>query len=83
MIAFPSLPRFDHMCFILLQELADHTAEVNVQHETLDETFTFYDSISGRLHVYQVCKTIPSSVSLPLLPVQYSCVSANYNTFHH
>lgn len=54
LIAVPS-PRFDQMCFLLLQELADHTAEVNVQHETLDGTSTFYDSISGRLHIYQVC----------------------------
>lgn len=45
--------------FYLLQELADHTAEVNIQHETLDGMFTFYDSISGRLHIYQVRRPLP------------------------
>ncbi|XP_070018488.1 uncharacterized protein [Nicotiana sylvestris] len=45
-----------------LAELADHTAEVNIQHETLDGVFTFYDSISGRLHIYQV-----ASVTFDLL----------------
>ncbi|XP_060196645.1 uncharacterized protein LOC132625973 isoform X2 [Lycium barbarum] len=46
----------------LHKELADHTAEVNVQHETLDGTFTFYDSTSGKLHIYQV-----ASVTFDLL----------------
>lgn len=45
-----------HVLSMSLQELADHTAEVNVQHETLDGMFTFYDSTSGKLHIYQVCK---------------------------
>lgn len=58
----PFLSKSDPLIMALQKELADHTAEVNVQHETLDETFTFYDSISGRLHVYQV-----ASVTFDLL----------------
>ncbi|KAK8566382.1 hypothetical protein V6N13_002094 [Hibiscus sabdariffa] len=36
-----------------LAELADHTDEVNVQHEILEGMFTFYDSTSARLNIYQ------------------------------
>ena len=36
------------------QELAEHTAEVNVQHENLDGIFTFYDSVKATLYIYQV-----------------------------
>ncbi|PHT48305.1 hypothetical protein CQW23_12513 [Capsicum baccatum] len=38
----------------LEKELANHTAEVDVQHKTLDGMFTFYNSTSGKLHIYQV-----------------------------
>ncbi|MCD7467490.1 hypothetical protein HAX54_004949 [Datura stramonium] len=58
----PFLSKNDPLIMALQKELADHTAEVNIQHETLDGTFTFYDSISGRLHVYQV-----ASVTFDLL----------------
>ncbi|PHT69056.1 hypothetical protein T459_28543 [Capsicum annuum] len=50
----PFLSKNDPLIMALQKELADHTTEVSIQHETLDGTFTFYDSISGRLHVYQV-----------------------------
>ncbi|KAA3490285.1 nicalin-1-like [Gossypium australe] len=46
----------------LLQELADHTDEVNMQHEVLEGVFTFYDSTSARLNIYQV-----ASVTFDLL----------------
>ncbi|CAA2981338.1 CASP-like protein 1 [Olea europaea subsp. europaea] len=46
----------------LKKELADHTIEVNVQQEVLDGIFTFYDSTTGRLHIYQV-----ASVTFDLL----------------
>ncbi|XP_009595187.1 uncharacterized protein LOC107811571 [Nicotiana tabacum] len=58
----PFLPKNDPLIMALQKELADHTAEVNIQHETLDGMFTFYDSISGRLHIYQV-----ASVTFDLL----------------
>ncbi|KAF9597920.1 hypothetical protein IFM89_022584 [Coptis chinensis] len=37
-----------------LQELGDHTAEVNVQQDVLDGIFTFYDSTTAKLTIYQV-----------------------------
>ncbi|CAN4119190.1 unnamed protein product [Withania somnifera] len=58
----PFLSKNDPLIMALQKELADHTAEVNTQHEMLDGIFTFYDSISGRLHVYQV-----ASVTFDLL----------------
>ncbi|KAG5629238.1 hypothetical protein H5410_000955 [Solanum commersonii] len=58
----PFLSKNDPLIKALEKELADHTAEVNVQHETLDGTFTFYDSTSGKLHIYQV-----ASVTFDLL----------------
>ncbi|KAJ8552014.1 hypothetical protein K7X08_028457 [Anisodus acutangulus] len=58
----PFLSKNDPLIMALQKELADHTAEMNIQHETLDGTFTFYDSISGKLHVYQV-----ASVTFDLL----------------
>lgn len=36
------------------QELEDYTAEVSVQHESLEGSFTFYDSIKASLNIYQV-----------------------------
>ncbi|TMW92364.1 hypothetical protein EJD97_013158 [Solanum chilense] len=58
----PFLSKNDPIIKALEKELADHTAEMNVQHETLDGTFTFYDSTSGKLHIYQV-----ASVTFDLL----------------
>ncbi|KAG8387470.1 hypothetical protein BUALT_Bualt02G0024600 [Buddleja alternifolia] len=58
----PFLPKNDPLVMALKKELADHTVEVNVQQEVLDEVFTFYDSISDRLHIYQV-----ASVTFDLL----------------
>ncbi|XWS71444.1 hypothetical protein CRYUN_Cryun03dG0138400 [Craigia yunnanensis] len=37
-----------------LVELANHADEENVQHEILEGIFTFYDSTSARLNIYQV-----------------------------
>ncbi|KAG8371150.1 hypothetical protein BUALT_Bualt13G0056800 [Buddleja alternifolia] len=50
----PFLSKNDPLIVALKKELADHTVEVNVQHEVLDGMFTFYDSTSGKLHIYQV-----------------------------
>ncbi|KAF3633759.1 putative E3 ubiquitin-protein ligase PUB23-like [Capsicum annuum] len=58
----PFLSKNDPLIKALEKELADHTAEVNVQHEILDGMFTFYDSTSGKLHIYQV-----ASVTFDLL----------------
>ncbi|KAK6138196.1 hypothetical protein DH2020_028080 [Rehmannia glutinosa] len=49
----PFLSKSDPLIVALKKELADHTVEVNVQQELLDGMFTFYDSTSGRLHIYQ------------------------------
>ncbi|GFP92272.1 nicalin [Phtheirospermum japonicum] len=45
--------KLDFVFLSLRKELADHTVEVSVQNEVLDGIFTFYDSTSGRLHIYQ------------------------------
>ena len=45
---------FCRLIFIFWQELADHTVEVNVQHEVLDGMFTFYDITKAKLNIYQV-----------------------------
>ncbi|KAL0460805.1 UNVERIFIED_CONTAM: Nicalin-1 [Sesamum latifolium] len=58
----PFLSKNDPLIMALKQELADHTVEVNIQQEVLDGMFTFYDSTSGRLHIYQV-----ASVTFDLL----------------
>lgn len=58
----PFLSKNDPLVMALKKELADHTVEVNVQHEVLDEMFTFYDATSSRLHIYQV-----ASVTFDLL----------------
>lgn len=50
----PFLSKNDPLITALKKELEDHTAEVRVQHEVLDGMFTFYDSTSSRLHIYQV-----------------------------
>ncbi|XP_059627719.1 uncharacterized protein LOC132270556 isoform X2 [Cornus florida] len=58
----PFLSKNDPFIMALKKELADHTVEVNLQHEVLDEMFTFYDSTSAKLYVYQV-----ASVTFDLL----------------
>ncbi|KAK4441308.1 Nicalin-1 [Sesamum alatum] len=58
----PLLSKNDPLIMALKKELADHTVEVNIQQEVLDGMFTFYDSTSGRLHIYQV-----ASVTFDLL----------------
>lgn len=58
----PFLSKKNPLIVALKRELEDHTVEVNVQQEPLDEMFTFYDSISGKLHIYQV-----ASVTFDLL----------------
>ncbi|EYU36051.1 hypothetical protein ABFS82_14G231400 [Erythranthe guttata] len=58
----PFLAKNDPLIMALKKELADHTVEVNVQQEPLDGMFTFYDSTSGKLHIYQV-----ASVTFDLL----------------
>ncbi|XP_057534273.1 uncharacterized protein LOC130812718 [Amaranthus tricolor] len=58
----PFLPKTDPLINALSKELAEHTAEVNVQHENLDGIFTFYDSVKATLYIYQV-----ASVTFDLL----------------
>ncbi|KAB2028189.1 hypothetical protein ERO13_D05G082500v2 [Gossypium hirsutum] len=58
----PFLSKNDPFVMALQKELADHTDEVNMQHEVLEGVFTFYDSTSARLNIYQV-----ASVTFDLL----------------
>ncbi|XP_057956567.1 uncharacterized protein LOC131149818 [Malania oleifera] len=58
----PFLTKTDPFIMALKQELAQHTVEVNVQHEMIDGMFTFFDSIRARLYIYQV-----ASVTFDLL----------------
>ncbi|KAF8403337.1 hypothetical protein HHK36_011439 [Tetracentron sinense] len=58
----PFLSKADPFIMALKKELAEHTVEVNVQHEVLDGMFTFYDSMKARLNIYQV-----ASVTFDLL----------------
>ncbi|OMO59914.1 Nicastrin [Corchorus olitorius] len=58
----PFLSKNDPFIMALKKELADHTDEVNVQNEVLEGLFTFYDSTSARLEIYQV-----ASVTFDLL----------------
>ncbi|OVA10041.1 Nicastrin [Macleaya cordata] len=58
----PFLSKNDPFILALKKELEDHTVEVNVQHEVLDGMFTFYDSTSAKLNIYQV-----ASVTFDLL----------------
>lgn len=58
----PFLPKTDPFISALRKELAEHTTEVNVQHENLDGIFTFYDSTKATLNIYQV-----ASVTFDLL----------------
>lgn len=58
--------------FICWQELADHTADVSVQHEVLDGMFTFYDSTSSKLHIYQVSIFNHKKCSIQSLSLSHS-----------
>ncbi|XP_039014225.1 nicalin-1-like [Hibiscus syriacus] len=58
----PYLSKNDPFVMALKKELAGHADEVNVQHENLEGIFTFYDSTSARLNIYQV-----ASVTFDLL----------------
>ncbi|KAK8679745.1 hypothetical protein V6N13_145181 [Hibiscus sabdariffa] len=58
----PFLSKNDPFVMALRKELAGHTDEVNIQHEILEGMFTFYDSTSARLNIYQV-----ASVTFDLL----------------
>ncbi|CAM8972970.1 unnamed protein product [Rhodiola kirilowii] len=58
----PFLSKTDPFIVALKKELAEHTSEVNVQHEVLDGIFTFYDSTKATLNIYQV-----ASVTFDLL----------------
>lgn len=50
----PFLSKNDPFISALKKELEEHTAQVSVQHEVIDGTFTFYDSTKATLNVYQV-----------------------------
>ncbi|XP_010503086.1 PREDICTED: nicalin-1 [Camelina sativa] len=58
----PFLSKNDPLIMALKKELEDYTAEVSVQHESLDGSFTFYDSTKASLNIYQV-----ASVTFDLL----------------
>lgn len=58
----PFLSKDDPFITAFKKELEDHTDEVNVQREILDGMFTFYDSTSAKLNIYQV-----ASVTFDLL----------------
>ncbi|XP_068659439.1 uncharacterized protein [Aristolochia californica] len=58
----PFLSKNDPFVSALKKELAEHTIDVNVQHEVLDGMFTFYDLTKTKLNIYQV-----ASVTFDLL----------------
>ncbi|CAN7022857.1 hypothetical protein BRARA_F01922 [Brassica rapa] len=58
----PFLSKSEPLITALKKELEDYTAEVSVQHESLDGIFTFYDSTKASLNIYQV-----ASVTFDLL----------------
>ncbi|KAL0789741.1 hypothetical protein Bca101_005987 [Brassica carinata] len=58
----PFLSKSEPLIMALKKELEDYTAEVSVQHESLDGIFTFYDSTKASLNIYQV-----ASVTFDLL----------------
>ncbi|CAN8268326.1 unnamed protein product [Cochlearia groenlandica] len=58
----PFFSKNEPLITALKKELEDHTAEVTVQHESLDGSFTFYDSTKASLNIYQV-----ASVTFDLL----------------
>ncbi|KAI3511387.1 hypothetical protein L1887_18540 [Cichorium endivia] len=58
----PFLSKDNPFIMALKKELADHVVEVNLQHDVIDGTFTFYDSTVNTLQIYQV-----ASVTFDLL----------------
>lgn len=58
----PFLSKTDSFISALKKELSDHTVELHAQHESLDGLFSFYDSTSATLNIYQV-----ASVTFDLL----------------
>ncbi|KFK33877.1 hypothetical protein AALP_AA5G071800 [Arabis alpina] len=58
----PFLSKNEPLIMALKKELEDYTAEVSVQHESLEGSFTFYDSTKASLNIYQV-----ASVTFDLL----------------
>ncbi|KAJ0248248.1 hypothetical protein HA466_0153800 [Hirschfeldia incana] len=58
----PFLSKDEPLIMALKKELEDYTAEVSIQQESLDGTFTFYDSTKASLNIYQV-----ASVTFDLL----------------
>jgi len=63
---------------VLLQELEDHSHEVNVHHEVLDGMFTLYDSTKAKLNIYQVLTFYFSSWQLFFL----TCLSPSLCLCH-
>ncbi|KAE8729398.1 Nicastrin isoform [Hibiscus syriacus] len=63
----PFLSKNDPFVMALKKELADHTDEVNLQHEILEGMFTFYDSTSTTLNIYQVASVTFDLVLLLVL----------------
>ncbi|GAU20012.1 hypothetical protein TSUD_273470 [Trifolium subterraneum] len=49
----PFLSKDDPFITALKKELEDHTDEVHLQREVLDGMFTFYDSTTAKLNIYQ------------------------------
>lgn len=49
---------------LTFQELAQHTKDASLQHDTLDSTFVFYETTKAQLNVYQVC-TFISILAMP------------------
>ncbi|KAK8645454.1 hypothetical protein V6N13_119282 [Hibiscus sabdariffa] len=60
----PFLSKNDPFVMALKKELADHTDEVNLQHDILEGMFTFYDSTSAILNIYQVASVTFDLLSL-------------------
>ncbi|KAG0495126.1 hypothetical protein HPP92_006120 [Vanilla planifolia] len=58
----PFLQKTDPFISALEKELSDHTVDVHLQLESIDGTFSFYDSTRATLHIYQV-----ASVTFDLL----------------
>ncbi|XP_020600022.1 nicalin-like [Phalaenopsis equestris] len=58
----PFLPKTSSFISALKKELSDHTVDVYGTHENIDGIFTFYDSTTATLNIYQV-----ASVTFDLL----------------
>lgn len=50
----PFLSKTDPIITALKKELGDHTTDVSIQHDVLDNSFTFYDLPKTELNIYQV-----------------------------